>query len=186
MPMLRALHAAVAATFLVAACSSTPSLDPRRWFSRDEPTKAAPIEVPGVEARLRALGSSTNGVVRVRESGDLLVVQVTLAGLRPGATYRVVFHENGNCSSPNGFSAGAMWSPPGTREPATRVIPLINATTEGGALMTARLRGMRMGDGGMLNRGVLVYEGTVAETPRPGVPNDVVACGAFVRSTTLF
>ena len=174
------------AMLLATACSSTPSLDPRRWFARDEPTKAAPIEVPGVEARLRALGSSANGVVRVRESGELFVVQVSLAGLKPGATYRVVLHENGNCSSPNGFSAGATWSPPGASDPATRLIPLINATTEGGALMTARLRGVRMGDGGMLNRGVLVYEGTVAETPRPGVPNDVVACGEFVRSTALF
>jgi hypothetical protein len=53
-------------------------------------------------------------------------------------------------------------------------------------LMTARLKGVRMGDGGMLNRGVLVYEGNDAVPPKPGVPNNVVACGAFVRSTTLF
>lgn len=186
MPPVRVLSAGFLALSVLAACSSTPSLDPRTWFRRDETPKTAAREVPGVEAPLRNIGSSANGVVRVRESGDLLVVQVAVAGLKPGETYRVVFHENGNCTSPNAFSAGAQWSPPGAREAASRLIPLVNASSEGTGLLIARLRGVRMGEGAMVNRGVLVYEGMAAETPRPGVPNNVVACGAFVRSTSLF
>lgn len=186
MPAFRYAAAALAAVLLTAACTSTPSLDPRRWFSREETPKPASREAPGVEAPLRALGSSMTGTVRVRESGELMIVMVTASGLKPGGTYRVVFHENGNCSSPNGFSAGPQWTPPGTRDAATRVVPPVHASTEGTGLLTARLRGVRMGDGGMVNRGVLVYEGTDAETPKPGVPNNVVACGAFVKSTSLF
>jgi Cu-Zn family superoxide dismutase len=186
MSFARAVVAMLAALLVLAACSGTASLDPRRWFGREEATKAAPPDMPGVEARLRGIGSATTGVIRVRESGELFVVQVNVNDLRPGGTYRVVFHESGNCTSPNAFSAGAQWSPPGARDPATRLIPLVHANSEGMVLMTARLRGVRMGDGGMLNRGVLVYEGTSAETPKPGVPNNVVACGAFVKSTTLF
>ena len=182
----RSIAAALAAALLLAACGSMPSLDPRRWFGRDETPKPAAREVPGVDAPLRALGSSLTGTVRVRESGELLIVMVSVSGLKPGGTYRVVFHENGNCSSPNGFSAGAQWTPPGTRDAATRVVPLLHASTEGTALLTARLRGLRMGEGGMTNRGVLVYEGTEAETPRPSVPNNVVACGAFAKATSLF
>jgi hypothetical protein len=169
---------------VVSACS-TQSWDPRRWFSRDETPKPATREVPGVEARLRGIGSAANGMVRVRESGELLIVYVELGGVKPG-TYRVVFHENGNCSSPSGFSAGAPWSAPGSREPATQLVPIFNANTEGRGELVARLRGVRMGEGGMLNRGVLVYEGVTAVPPKPDIPNNVVACGAFVKSSTLF
>ena len=36
MPSLRPTIVALAAVWLVTACSTTPSWDPRRWFSRDE------------------------------------------------------------------------------------------------------------------------------------------------------
>lgn len=175
----------LAVTVLGSACSTSQSWDPRRWFSRDDGSKPAAREVPGVEARLRGIGSAATGAVRVRESGELMIVQVELGGVKPG-TYRVVFHENGNCSSPNGFSAGAPWSAPGSRVSATQLVPVINANIEGRGELVARLRGIRMGEGGMVNRGVLVYEGTAAEPPKPNTPNNVVACGAFVKMTTLF
>ena len=185
MPLVRSIFASLAVACLLAACSSTPSLDPRRWFARDDTAKPAPREVPGVDARLRGVGSAAGGMVRVRESGDLLVVLVVLQGVQPGP-YRVVFHERGNCSSPNGFSAGAPWSPPGAKDPAARIVPELNANTDGNGQLTARLRGVRMGEGGMLDRGVLVYEGSTVTPPKPGVPNNVVACGVFEKSISLF
>jgi hypothetical protein len=186
MSSFRLVTVTLAVVGLVSACSSTQSWDPRRWFSRDETPKPAVREMPGVEARLRGIGSAINGMVRVRESGELMIVFVELNGVT-SLTYRVVFHENGNCSSPNGFSAGAPWSAPGSRAPATQLVPLIYANTNNGrGELVARIRGVRMGDGGMVNRGVLVYEGSTAEPPKPDTPNNVVACGAFVKSTTLF
>lgn len=185
MSSFRLTSVALAVAGLATACSTTPSWNPRTWFSRDEAAKSVAREVPGVEARLRGIGSVASGMVRVRESGELLIVQVQLAGVRSG-TYRVVFHENGNCSSPSGFSAGPPWSAPGAREPATQLVPIFNANSEGRGELVARLRGVRMGEGGMLNRGVLVYEGATAVPPKPDIPNNVVACGAFVKSTTLF
>ena len=175
----------IAIALLASACSTTPSWDPRRWFSRDEAPSAAPRELPGAEARLRGIGSAANGMVRVRETADLLLVQVEIAGLTTG-TYRVVFHETPNCSSPNGFSAGAPWASPGARTGATQLIPLMNVGTEGRGDLVARLRGVKMGEGGMLNRSVLIYDGTTIEPLKPGVPNNVVACGVFVKATSLF
>lgn len=122
-------------------------------------------------------------MVRLRESGDLLVVMVTLDQADPGP-YRIVLHDNANCSSPNGFSAGAPWSPPGAREAPTRLIPELNANNSG-AQLTARLRGVKMGTD-ILKRSVLVYQGSTVVPPRPDVPNNVIACGTFVQSTTLF
>ena len=186
MSTLRPTIVALACAGLVAACTSTTtSWDPRRWFSRDETPKPAVREVPGVEARLRGLGSAAHGMVRVRESGELLIVSVELGGVSPG-TYRVVFHENGNCSSPSGFSAGAPWSAPGARAVPTQLVPIFNVNADGRGELVARLRGVRMGEGGMLNRGVLVYDGAIAVPPKPDTRNNVVACGAFVKSTSLF
>lgn len=186
---LRTSAALFVMTLLVAACSSSGStqrtLDPRTWFARDSNTTGAtPREVPGVEARLQRLGSAVNGVVRVRESGDLLIVRVELANAKGGTLHRVVFHETGNCSSPNGFSAGPAWSPPGAKEPPGRLIPEIYSSSEGYAVFTARLRGVRMGD--LDKRSVLVHEGPATETPQPGVPNNVIACGVFERASGLF
>ena len=185
MTVRRSTVAALAAALAVTACSGTASLDPRRWFSRDETPKASPRDEPGVEARLKGVGSAAGGTVRVRQSGDLLILLSVLDGVKP-CPYRFVLHERGNCSSPNGFSAGAPWAPPGAKDPATQVLPIMNVNSDGHGEMTVRLRGLRMGDGGMVDRGVLVYEGTAAQPPRPGVPNNVVACGAFVKATTLF
>jgi len=170
---------------LASACSTTPSWDPRRWFGRDEAPAAAPREVPGAEARLRGIGSAASGMVRVRETADYLLVQVELGGVGPG-TYRAVFHDTANCSSPNAFSAGAPWASPGARTGAAQLIPLMNANIEGRAELVARLRGVKMGDGGMLNRSVLIYAGTAVEPLKPDVRNNVVACGVFVKATSLF
>jgi hypothetical protein len=62
----------------------------------------------------------------------------------------------------------------------------MNASTEGRGELVARLRGVRMGDGGMVNRSVVIYEGTAIEPLKPSVPNNVVACGVFVKATSLF
>lgn len=175
-------------TLLLVSCSGGwSSMDPRRWFSRDEAAPAAAREVPGVEAPLHSLRSSISGKVSARESGDLLVVQVQIANAKPGGVYRVVFHSNGNCTSPNAFSAGAPWSLPGATDPPARLLPEVRTSSEGHGWMTARLRKVRLGgDSGLLNRSVLVYEGTEIEIPKPDVANNVVACGVFVRATSLF
>lgn len=179
----RTILATLAAALLVGACSSTPSMDPRKWFAKDDTPAPKSREVPGVEARLRSINSSVVGIVRLRESGDLLVVGAELANASPGP-YRIVLHATGNCSSPNGFSAGAPWSPPGWKDAPTRLVPEVTANSSGNVLLTARVKGVRLGDA--LNRGVLVYAGTTPQVPQPDVRNNVVACGVFVPSTALF
>jgi Cu-Zn family superoxide dismutase len=182
------LALALVAAGMLAGCGSNPSWNPSTWFSRDaKPTGATPRELHGVEARIKAIGSSVNGVVRVRESGDLFVMRADFGGLTPGSDYRLVFHENGNCSSPNAFSAGAPWSPPGSTVVPAQLIPAMRASSEGSGIITVRLKGVRMGgDGGLLKRSVVIYQGYTAEPLRPGVPNNAVGCGVFEPSQALF
>jgi len=184
MPVLRPCLAVLATALLLSACSSTStSLDPRTWFAKDSTPAPKVREEPGVDARLKDMGSGVSGTVYVRESGDLLVVRVVMQTDRAG-TYRVVFHANPNCSSPNAFSAGAPWSPPGASAPPGRLVPAAYAGTDGNVNLVARIRGVRMGD--LEKRSVLVYHGDDTTPPRPDVPNNVVACGVFARSTVLF
>jgi hypothetical protein len=184
---MRAFRSSVAllvAVLVLAGCSSTSSWDPRRWFSKqDDAPKPAARELPGIEARLRSINSSVTGWVRLRESGDLLVVFVDLTNGRPGP-YRVVLHANGNCTSPNGFSAGAPYAPPGWKESPLRLIPEVTANINGMGQLTARVKGARLGDA--LKGSVLVYEGVTPQVPQPDVRNNVVACGTFEQSRTLF
>jgi len=182
------LALALVAVVSIAGCGSNPSWNPSTWFSRDsQPSGATPRELPGVEARMKAIGSAINGVVRVRESGDLFVLRADFGGLTPGAEYRIVLHENGNCSSPNAFSAGAPWSPPGAGASPAQLIPVMRAASEGSGILTVRLKGVRMGgDGGLLKRSVVIYQGYTPEPLRPGVPNNAVGCGVFEPSQTLF
>jgi Cu/Zn superoxide dismutase len=186
MRLVQSLAAAVVVPVVLAACagSGQRTLDPRTWFSRDTTPGPAVREVPGVDARLASLGSAVTGVVRARESGDLLVVRIELTNSKPGTAHRVVLHANGNCSSPNGFSAGAPWSPPGWKDQPSRLVPDVYTNSEGNGILTARVRGVRLGD--LEKRGVLVYEGGFTEPPRPSVSNNVVACGVFERATSLF
>jgi Cu/Zn superoxide dismutase len=59
-----------------------------------------------VEARLIAVGgSAARGVVRFAPAGNSVSVSIFFSGVSPG-DYRVALHTTGNCSSPNGFSAG--------------------------------------------------------------------------------
>jgi len=183
MPSRRTRLAAIAAALLLSACGTTASLDPRTWFAKDAPPAPKVAEVPGVEARLKDLRAGVSGTVYVRESGDLLVVRVVMQTDRPG-TYRVVFHDTPNCSSPNAFSAGAPWSPPGASAPPGRLLPAAYSGTDGNVNLVARIRGVRMGD--LEKRSVLVYQGEDTTPPKPDVPNNVVACGTFTRSASLF
>src|SRR5690349_8966982 len=67
----------------------------------------------GQVAPLRPIGGSAIfGKIRVIDRGDGASVLVSMMNVPPGA-YRIAFNETPNCSSPNGFSAGAPWAPAG-------------------------------------------------------------------------
>jgi hypothetical protein len=63
-------------------------------------------------------------------------------------------------------------------------VPPAFAGTDGNVNLVARIRGVRMGD--LEKRSVLVFQGDDTTPPKPDVPNNVVACGVFTRSTSLF
>jgi len=95
----------------------------------------------------------------------------------PG-TMRVVIHSGGICTSPNGFSAGPPWMPPGATEP---VIIRIFATDNQYGATTARLPGIHVdGPDGLRGKSVVVHFGATSSLDaQPDIPNNRVACGVI-------
>jgi superoxide dismutase, Cu-Zn family len=126
-------------------------------------------------------GSVAGGGVRIIPRDDGIALNIYVTGLPPGR-FRVAFHANGNCSSPNAFSAGPPWSPPGV-EPA---LLSLAASSDGGATLSVRLRGYKLeGADGLLGKAVVLHEGGGSLDARPDVPNGRLACGVIGVQRTL-
>lgn len=128
-------------------------------------------------------GSAIEGsvVFQRREGGVTLVVQVN--GAAPGV-YRVAVHATGNCSSRNGFSAGAPWAPPG-RPP---LVVTLATNSEGTATLSTRIAGVAVdGPDGILGRAVIIHAGAAGSLDaQPGVPNQRIACAVIGTPQSLF
>lgn len=72
-------------------------------------------ETPAVAlAELRPTeGNDVRGTVRFEQQGDAVRVTVDLAGLPPGTRHGFHVHEHGDCSAPDGTSAGGHYNPGG-------------------------------------------------------------------------
>lgn len=167
-------HVLLAAVLAVglAACKTTEDAAPRAQ---------APAGVVG--ARLGPTGGSTvTGVASFRPFEGGVTIAAEIASLAGVGRYRVAVHENGNCSSPNGFSAGAPVLLAGTSAPA---VVAFSANTEGGASVVARINGLTIDRVG--GKAVVVHEGGIGPLDaQPGVRNGRVACGVVGNMQPLF
>jgi Cu/Zn superoxide dismutase len=143
--------------------------------------------VGGLVANLRSPTSAATGSVRVYESRDGVQVQLAINNLYPGQ-YRIAFHETPNCRSPNLFSAGRPWAPPGASKPAADFLPGFLANMDGGqysyivyvpGVHTDREPSLR-------GRSVVIHWGTSVDEAFPGQPNNRIACGVFEWSESAF
>jgi len=177
----------------LAACSGGRSVlpnDPRELPELLDPPPNARDDRqtgPTYIARLRPLGGSmAQGAVMIAQHANGAVVTLDLQNVTPGM-YTWALHERGNCSSANGFSAGAPWAPAGTKKFPVDLLPEFVVSSDSPVNVTARIRGARIvGDGGVAGRAVLIYEGASIKPIKAGEPNNVVACGVFDTAKSLF
>jgi superoxide dismutase, Cu-Zn family len=140
---------------------------------------------PGVEARFTGAGGSvvTGAAVLKRYDGGVIMM-VNFANVGPGP-YRVAIHANGNCSSPNAFSAGPPWAPPGHEGP----VPILRLLkSDDLTAHSIRLPGYRIeGPDGITGRSVVVHSGAQGSLEaQPGVPNNRIACGVIGPLRSIF
>jgi len=170
--------ACIAAAMSIAACSSV------HVDVAHPPEASVPRGDVDQVAALRAIGgSAVFGKVRVIDRGTGAAVLVSLMNVPPG-DYRVAFHETPNCTSPNGFSAGAAWAPAG-RKP-DELTPVEHVNTENRVELEFRVAGLHAsGPNGVAGRSVVIHAGRRIDQARPDVPNERIACGVFEAGRPL-
>ena len=80
---------------------------------REEPTPAADVGARAVAEMAPTEGNSVSGTVVFMQGDDGLQVSVDLTGLEAGSTHGFHVHETGDCSAPDGTSAGGHYNPEG-------------------------------------------------------------------------
>jgi Cu/Zn superoxide dismutase len=155
---------------LLSACAST-----------DPSSPAAADQVGNLEAPLRGVGSAATGKVIVVDSGKGVTLTLDAANLVQGS-YRLAFHANPNCNSPNGESAGPVWGPPNSAGTPGELIPIAYAGQRGDISFSARIPGVHVdGEPTLRGRSVVLHAGPYVETPLFGMPNNYIACGVFQK-----
>jgi Cu/Zn superoxide dismutase len=140
----------------------------------------------GVQAVMLRPGGTGNPVnVRFVDRGDGVTMTLFATNL-PLGTYRALVHVNGNCTSPNFFSAGPAWAPAGSPVPANRLTPEFTTNSDGDLTLTMHIAGARTtGPDGLLGKSVVLHEGPVTEAV-PGVRNERELCGVIGPLLSFF
>ena len=110
---------------------------------------------PVGEANLQPTANSTvSGYFRVYQvNKDSVRVQVQVKGLAPNSEHGFHIHENGNCSAPDGMSAGGHYNPTGHQHgkagPQSHVgdLPSLMADSTGVATLIYETKNISIGTG---------------------------------------
>lgn len=138
-------------------------------------------------------GSTVEGVVRFEQMDGGTEVYVSLRGLDPGA-HGVHIHENGDCSAPDGSSAGGHWDPMNTNEHGGPFSEMENrhmgdlgnftAGDNGVASESITIPGMMVeGEYPLAGQAIIVHSGRDdLETDPAGDAGNRMACGVIAAN----
>ena len=141
---------------------------------------------PGLVAPMHSKTSAVIGTVRVFDARDGVTLQAFFSNLLPG-TYRIALHERGNCTSPNLFSAGRAWAPPGFAKALGDLLPPFVTNSEGTeASFVASIAGVSTdGPTSIRGRSVVLHWGSSVDDAFPGQPHNRLSCGVLESGTVL-
>jgi len=189
------LGLALAATLSLAACSKQqPEGAPRQ----PEPTTAAPAEKatpaePASEAVVQVAptqGNTVTGALALGSSPQGVHITGSIQGLKPDAEFGFHVHEKGDCSAPDGSSAGGHFNPTqaqhgnptGASHHAGDMVN-IRSNGEGVAQVDATATGTTLhGDPGtdVMGKAIVVHESPDDYATQPsGNSGKRIACGVI-------
>jgi Cu-Zn family superoxide dismutase len=136
-------------------------------------------------------GNQASGTVTFESRGDKVRMVAKLAGLPPGA-HGFHIHEKGDCSAPDGTSAGGHFNPAGKPhgDPAAGDhhagdMPMVAADAGGNATVEAVLDAVTIGSGAadIVGRAVIVHKDADDYRTQPtGNSGARLACGVIARA----
>lgn len=185
------------AGLLLAGCQQAPESGSPATPAADAGTAAAGAEgnaaaAPVATVTLAPTADSqvSGGIQFVRADGGLRA-SGRIAGLAPGSTHGFHIHENGDCSAPDGSSAGGHFNPGGMDHGRVDAqphhggdMPNVEADAAGVALVDGPVSSsVTVGDGGpadILGRAVIVHADPDDYTSQPtGNAGARLACGVI-------
>lgn len=135
-------------------------------------------------------GNTASGTVVFSEAGNKLRVVAEITGLSPGP-HGFHIHEKGDCSAPDGTSAGGHYNPTGKphgnpehAEHHAGDMPQLVADAKGVAKLVAYIDEVNLGngEGGIVGRSVIVHATADDFKTQPtGNSGARVACGVIVK-----
>lgn len=146
-------------------------------------------ELPSAVAMLSpASGSQVNGVVRLVQEGDHVVVRARVSGLAPNSEHGFHVHEKGDCSAPDASSAGGHFNPEHkphgspSGEHHAGDLPQLKADAAGVAATSFEVKGALLGAGGgdLMGKALVVHADPDDYMTQPtGNSGARVACGVI-------
>jgi Cu-Zn family superoxide dismutase len=137
-------------------------------------------------------GSQAEGNVSFRQQGDRVAVTVDVSGLKPNAEHGFHIHEKGDCSAPDGTSAGGHFNPfakphgqYAMAEHHAGDLPSLKADANGRASATFEISGptVSAGAASIVGRGLIVHRDPDDFKTQPtGNSGARIACGVIVKS----
>lgn len=140
-------------------------------------------------AEMKPLGTSkASGRVEFESAGGAVTVRASLSGLPPSAELGFHVHEKGDCSSPDGNSAGGHFNP--TQQPHgpqdgphhAGDMPMLKTDAQGRADARFTLQGVTLGSGAtdLVGRAVIVHaQPDDYKTQPTGNAGARIACGVI-------
>jgi superoxide dismutase, Cu-Zn family len=194
------LGLAIAGTLLLVACSrEQPAGAPRQ----PEPTTAAPAEKttpaePAAEGAAQIAptqGNTVTGSVALSTSSEGVHITGSIQGLKPNAEFGFHVHEKGDCSAPDGSSAGGHFNPtqaqhgnPTGAAHHAGDMPNIKSNAEGAAQVDTTAAGTTLhGEAttDILGKAIVVHESPDDYTTQPsGNSGKRVACGVIAAPSS--
>lgn len=133
-------------------------------------------------------GNGASGKIRFTQKGDVVKVQIELAGLSPGA-HGFHVHEKGDCSAPDAMSAGGHFNPAkvvhGAPDASLRHagdLGNVVAGADGKVTAVVEVSGISVGtgDNGIIGRAVIVHANPDDLKTQPtGNAGKRVGCGVI-------
>lgn len=157
---------------------------------------AAPASGPAGETATAQLmstsGSQAKGSATFRQQGDKVMMTVDVSGLKPNAEHGFHVHEKGDCSAPDGTSAGGHFNPTGKQHGSVDApehhagdMPSLKTDANGHAGGTFELNGPTVvaGPNSVVGRGLIVHRDPDDFKTQPtGNSGARIACGVIVKS----
>jgi Cu-Zn family superoxide dismutase len=158
----------------LAACSSMGS---------SRPSAVAPLQPTA--------GNAVTGSVSFRQEGDKIRVMARVTGLPPNTEHGFHVHEKGDCSSPDGMSAGGHFNPsmhphgPQSMPHHGGDMPSLTADASGNASAIFTIEGVTLGTepNSLIGKAVIVHaQPDDYKTQPTGNSGARVACGVIAAS----